>query len=91
MQLAQRFGQPIMDPEPFLAADDQPTSPQVCQMAGDRGLRQFEGFMQVADADLAIREQVQQPEPHRVGERLEEFDGFIQRVGSLLLYPHSQI
>ena len=51
-------------------------------MAGDRGLRQVEGLMQMADADLAVRQQVQQPQPHRIGERLEEFDRIIQRFGS---------
>ena len=91
VQLAGRFGQTVMDPQPFLAADHQSPFPEICQMAGHRGLRQVEGLMQMADADLAVRQEVQQPQPHRIGERLEEFDRIIQGIRRSLLHPHSRI
>ena len=81
MQLAGRLRQPVMHPQPFLAADHQSPLPEIRQMAGHRGLRQVERLMQVADADLAVRQQIQQPQPHRIGERLEEFDRIIQGIG----------
>ena len=84
MQLAGRFRQPVMHPQPFLPADHQSPLPEIRQMAGNRGLRQVQRLMQMADADLAVRQQVQQPQPHRIGERLEEFDGIIQSVRQLL-------
>ena len=69
-----------MHPQPFLAADHQSPFSEIRQMTGYRGLRQVQRLMQMADADLALRQQVQQPQPHRIGERLEEFDRFIQGV-----------
>ena len=79
MQRARRFRQPVMHPEPFLAADHQSPFPEIRQVAGNRGLRQVEGLVQMADADLPVGQQVQQPQPHRIGERLEELDRVIQR------------
>ena len=49
-------------------------------MAGNRGLRQVQSLVQMTDANLALRQQVQQPQPHWIGERLEKFDRF-QRFG----------
>jgi hypothetical protein len=61
------------------------------QVAGHRGLRQVQRLMQMADADLASRQQMQQPQAHRIGNRLEQLDRFIQGVSRLLIHPHSQI
>src|SRR5215470_6470649 len=80
-----------MDPKPLFPAHHQTPLPEIRQVAGHRGLRQTQSRMQMADADLAVHQQVQQPYPYRIGERLEQFDASIQRIGSLLLYPHSRI
>ena len=43
-------------------------------MAGNSGLGQVQSLMQMADAHLTISQQIQKPQPHRIGECLEKFD-----------------
>ena len=91
MKLRPGLRQPVINPEPLLAADHQPVPPQVSQMPRDRGLRQLERFVQMADANLARSEQVQEPQPHRVGERFEKRYRGIQRVSRRVIHSHSRI
>ncbi len=91
VQLAGRLRQPVMHPQSLFPADDQSPFPEIRQVAGNRRLRQTESLMEMADAHLAIRQEIQQPEAYRISERLEEFDGIIQRIGGPFLYPHSRI
>jgi hypothetical protein len=91
MQLIGRFRQPVMNPKSIFPADNQSSLPEICQMTGDRRLGQFQGFMQVADANLAARDEIQEPQSHWIGERLEQLDRGIQPIGSLNLHPHNRI
>jgi hypothetical protein len=91
MQLSLWFGQPEMNPQPLFAADHQPSLPQIAKVAGNRGLRQTERLMQVADAHLTVGQEIQKPQPYRIRERLEEFNRPVQRISRGLLYPHGRI
>src|SRR5450755_1547100 len=59
MQFTGRFRQPVMHPQSFSAAGHQAPFPEIRQMAGHRGLRQLEGLMQMANADLTLGQQVE--------------------------------
>jgi hypothetical protein len=54
-------------------------------------LRQVQGFVQMANANLTSGQQAKQPQAHWIGERLEEFGANIQHIGSLVVHPHGQI
>ena len=61
MQLARWFRQPVMNPESLFPADHQSSLPEISQMARDRGLRQVESFMKMADAHFTIGQEIQKP------------------------------
>ena len=66
---------PVVDPDPALAAVEQPGLVQHLQVVADRGLGEVEGVVEVAHARLAVvvgGDQRQQPQPDRVGQRLEQ-------------------
>ncbi len=74
-----RSGPLIMDPEPFFPTDHQAMLAQIGQVARDRWLRKVQRFMEMADADLGIAAQeVQEPKPDRVRERLQEASGIVK-------------
>ena len=56
-----RFCQAVMHPQPFLSAENQSSLPEIRQMAGNCGLRQVKGLMEMANADLPFGQQVKQP------------------------------
>src|SRR5262249_16268284 len=70
VQAGLRPGQAVVDPQALLPADDQAVLPEVGQVPGDGRLGQRQRLVQVADADLVpvAAEEVQEPEPHGVGE-----------------------
>ena len=74
--VGQRSGlDPVEDPDATLGALQQAGLVQHLEVVADRGLGQVEGVVEVADAGLAVRvrgHQGEQPQPHRVGERLEQ-------------------
>ena len=66
---------PVVDPDAALLAVEQAGLVQHLEVVADRRLRQVERVLQVADAGLAVGvrgDQGQQPQPDRVGERLEQ-------------------
>ena len=85
VQVRPGLGEPVMDPQPFLATDDQPVLPEVRQVSRDGRLGQSQRLVEVADAHLRVSgQEVQEPEPHRVGERLQRPGRVVQgRCGGL--------
>src|SRR5262249_28396228 len=65
-------GKRVVHPEPFAARLDEPGAAQVREMARRLRLRDVQGLMDVADADLAGQQQAQDPQPRRIGQRPEE-------------------
>ena len=65
----------VVDPHAALLAVEQPGRVQHLEVVADRGLGQVEGVVEVADAGLAGGtggDQADQPQPHRVGQRLQQ-------------------
>ena len=65
-------GEPVMHPFPIPPRFDQSGVSQLREMPRDLGLINRQGAVQVADADLALGEQVQQAQPGRVGQDLKK-------------------
>ena len=66
---------PVVDPHAALAAVEQADLVQHLEVVADRRLGELEGVVEVAHAGLAVAvrgHQREQPQPHRVGERLEQ-------------------
>ena len=63
--------QTVVDPKPFLPGGDEAAPSEVGQVARDGGLGETETAVNVADADLSRPQQADDPQPGRVGERLE--------------------
>ena len=62
----------IMDPFTVASRLDEPGTSEMTQMPGDLRLDHTQGIGQFADAGLAAREQIEQTQPGRVGQRLEQ-------------------
>ena len=75
-EVGQRLGaDPVVDPDAALAAVEQADLVEHLEVVADRRLGEVEGVVEVAHAGLAVGvrgDQGQQPQPHRVGERLEQ-------------------
>lgn len=67
-----RNGNPVMHPLAVPASGDDAGAPQIGEMAGDLRLRTTQDFDEVADADLLISHEVQDPETGLVPQGLEE-------------------
>ena len=67
-----RLGEGIVAPRPFLAHANQPCPSEVREMAGRRRLRDSKHGGQIAHAQLAVLQQVQDSQPRAVGEGTEE-------------------
>lgn len=65
-------GEPVMHPFPIPPRFDQSGGSQLREMPRDLGLVDSQGAVQVADADLAWGEQVQQAQPGWIGQGLKE-------------------
>ena len=61
-----------MDPFTVASRPDEPGTFEMTQMPGDLRLDHTQGIGQFADAGLAAREQIEQTQPGRVGQRLEQ-------------------
>ena len=61
----------VMHPEALLARSDEPGLAKMGEMARRGRLRDVERRVDIADADLARREQAENPAPRFVGERRE--------------------
>ena len=87
------FGEPVMDPKPFLSAHHEPILAKVGEMTRDCGLWKIERFHKVADTDLVAvaAEKVQQAKPHGVGECLEDSGRFVECVGWFLFHASWRI
>ena len=66
----------VVHPQAFLSGRDQPFPAQIRQVPGRRGLRDSQAVVDVADADLAVRQQAENPKPGRIR---KGFEGFFQR------------
>ena len=65
----------VVDPDAALAPVEQADLVQHLEVVADRRLGEVEGVVEVADAGLLVgvrRDQGEQPQPHRVGQRLEQ-------------------
>ena len=60
-----------MHPDPFAPRLDQAALAQVREVARDRGLRELQSALDVADADLAVAEQREDAQPRFVRQRPE--------------------
>ena len=67
-----RHDDPVVHPLAFAPRRDDSRAAQVGQMPGNLRLRTAKNLHEVADANLLIAHEVQQPEPGVVSERLEE-------------------
>ena len=88
---ARRFRQPVMHPQPFLAADHQSPFSEIRQMTGYRGLRQVQCLMQMADADLAAASRFSSRSRTGSANALNSSTDSSRGSGGLLLHPHSRI
>jgi hypothetical protein len=61
--------QPVVNPQSIAPGSNQTGAPQVGKMTGDRRLWEPQGLMDVADADLAICQDAEYPEPRGVSQR----------------------
>ena len=68
---SRRIGHAVAHVHPVAAAGDDPRPPQHRQVLGDVGLAAADPLGQVADADLAALQLVEDAKPGRVRERLE--------------------
>lgn len=75
MQVAGRLGQAVVVPGALLPGLHQTRPLQVGQVPRDRRLRQLQDLEEVADAQIAVPQQVHNPQPRRVGEGFEELVG----------------
>ena len=65
----------VVDPDAALAPVEQADLVEHLEVVADGRLREVEGVVQVADAGLLVgvrRDEGQQPQPHRIGQRLEQ-------------------
>jgi len=65
-------GEPVVDLDPVPAGGDKPGGGQGVQLGGGVGHLHAGGGRQLLDGALSLGEQVQQFQPHRVGERLAD-------------------
>ena len=65
-------GEAIARDIPFARRLDEPRSPQVREMPRDRWLREVEQVDDIADAELASGEDIQNAKAHRVGKPPKE-------------------
>lgn len=66
------FREPVMDPFPGPPRIDEARAPHQGEMARDLRLIEPEGVVQIADADLAAGQKVQQAKPRWVRQGLEK-------------------
>jgi hypothetical protein len=73
-----RADEAVVHPLPFPAGGDDAGFAEICEVAGDLGLALAEDFDEVADAELATGDEVEQAQAGGIGESGEEGD---QTVG----------
>lgn len=61
-----------MHPQPVTPRFDQARHPEGGQVTRRLGLRDLERLVNVADADFALQEQAEDPQPRAVAERFED-------------------
>jgi hypothetical protein len=71
---------PVVGPAALVAAGDQPQVAQQPQLVAHRGHRDPECVRQISDAELVMRQRVDQPKPQGVGEREEDPHRFLGGV-----------
>src|SRR5689334_15817132 len=62
--------EPVVHPRALAARVDESCAPQIGEMPRSGGLRDPQGVVQVADADLAVDEQRQNAQPRAIRQRL---------------------
>jgi hypothetical protein len=66
MEQPRGLREPVMYPEPVFPSRYQTRASKVGEVSGDCRLRKLESSVQVTDADLATKKQIQEPQANRV-------------------------
>jgi hypothetical protein len=84
-------GEPVVREFPFSRGLDEAGSTQVPKVPRDGGLRKPQELDQVADAEFAGGEEIEDPDPGRVGEPTEEKIEVCDRIGDLRRHAGARI
>jgi hypothetical protein len=63
------FGKTVVHPQPLSSCANKPGESKVRQVPGNSRLREPKRLVDMANAHLAVRQNAQNPEPRRIGER----------------------
>ena len=67
-----RVGQPVVNPEPVPTSGHKATPSKVGEVPRRRRLRHIQAGVQVTHADLPVAQEREDPQPRRIGQRLEK-------------------
>ena len=77
------WGERVVDPFAFTSSHEQSGPPQVGEMTRNGRLRHLEDFLKLADAPLALRNQIQDAQPRLIRKGFEKLVRVAARPGRI--------